>query len=336
MKLSIVIVNWNSREFLRDCLLSVRSSGARHAPQVVVVDGGSFDGCGEMLAAEFPEVDFIQSQDNIGFGRCNNLGFSRVTGDLLLLLNPDTVLQEGALEALIDALETAPEAGMVGAHLLNSDGTLQLFGIHSLPTPLNCALDSDWIRRRWWNRKGPADTGPPVAVEAVSGACILMRSDTFRQVGGFSPQYFMYGEDMDLAIKVTRLGLTIYYAPDARVVHHGGGSSRSEFSRFPTIMIREAHWVYMRLNHGLGTACCYRGLMALAALLRCALLASLLPFGGHATRQTRGVALLKWWTVLRWSLGLEKWASARFRESGRPVSLGAGACGLETDFSGNC
>jgi GT2 family glycosyltransferase len=307
MKLSIVIVNWNSREFLRDCLLSVRSSGARHAPQVVVVDGGSFDGCGEMLAAEFPEVDFIQSQDNIGFGRCNNLGFSRVTGDLLLLLNPDTVLQEGALEALIDALETAPEAGMVGAHLLNSDGTLQLFGIHSLPTPLNCALDSDWIRRRWWNRKGPADTGPPVAVEAVSGACILMRSDTFRQVGGFSPQYFMYGEDMDLAIKVTRLGLTIYYAPDARVVHHGGGSS-----------------------------CCYRGLMALAALLRCALLASLLPFGGHATRQTRGVALLKWWTVLRWSLGLEKWASARFRESGRPVSLGAGACGLETDFSGNC
>jgi GT2 family glycosyltransferase len=240
------------------------------------------------------------------------------------------------VETLISTLETAPDAGMVGAHLLNSDGSLQLFGIHPLPTPWNCAVDSDLARNRWWKCKGPADSGPPVQVEAVSGACILMRSESFRRVGGFSPQYFMYGEDMDLSIKITRLGYKVYYAPDARVLHHGGGSSRNEFKRFPTIMIREAHWVYMRLNHGLATALFYRFLMGSSAVARCVLMTLLLPLGGADARQRRTVALMKWWSVLRWSLGLENWASTKFRESGRPLSFGAGACGLETDASGTC
>lgn len=329
MNLSIVIVNWNSKDYVRECLASVRATCAELVPQVVVVDGGSFDGCGEMLAAEFPEVDFVQSPDNLGFGRSNNLGFSRATGDLVLLLNPDTVLHAGAVRGLIDALESSPGAGMVGAHLLNTDGTLQLFGIHLLPTPWNCAVDSDPVRRRWWKQHGPADEGAPVVVEAVSGACMLMRSETFRRVGGFSPQYFMYGEDMDLCKKVSSLGLKIYYAPDARVIHHGGGSSRNEFNRFPTIMIREAHWVYMRLNHGLGTALFYRFLMGASAVARCAIVAALLPLRRGERRSAARVALRKWAAVFRWSLGLESWAAAKFRECGHPVAFGAGACGLE-------
>jgi hypothetical protein len=333
MKLSIVIVNWNSKNLVRDCLASVRATCSRLEPQVIVVDGGSHDGCGAMIAAEFPEVEFIQSPDNLGFGRSNNLGFARVRGELLLLLNPDTVLRDGAVQALVDALEQCPGAGIVGAHLLNTDGSLQWFGIHSLPTPWNCAVDSDVVRRRWWERKGPADAGPAVAVEAVSGACMLMRAETFRRVGGFSPQYFMYGEDMDLCKKVGSLGLGIWYAPDARVIHHGGGSSRNEFSRFPVVMIREAHWVYMRLNHGFATALTYRFLMGTAAMARCGLVAFAAPFSRGETRERRLVALRKWWSVFRWAIGFERWAGEKFRACGRPIAYGAGACGLDAGVS---
>ena len=104
MKLSILIVNWNSKDYMRECLHSISGTCGHLSPQVVVVDGGSFDGCAEMLAAEFPEVEFVQSPENIGFGRSNNLGFERVTGEALLLLNPDTELQPGAVDALLTAL----------------------------------------------------------------------------------------------------------------------------------------------------------------------------------------------------------------------------------------
>src|SRR5688572_28797322 len=102
--LSILIVNWNSKDYLRKCLQSIRTTCAELSPQIIVVDG-SFDGCGQMLAAEFPEVEFVQIAENLGFGRSNNLGFERVTGDNLLLLNPDTELKAGAVQALLCKIE---------------------------------------------------------------------------------------------------------------------------------------------------------------------------------------------------------------------------------------
>lgn len=331
MKLTILIVNWNSRDYVRDCLVSVCATCSGIGSQVIVVDGGSHDGCGEMIAAEFPEIEFVQSPDNLGFGRSNNFGFAQARGDLLLLLNPDTVLQAGAVEEMIHALETSPQVGIVGAHLLNTDGSLQMFGIHFLPSPWNCSVDSDVVRRRWWAVKGPPDTGPPVVVEAVSGACMLMNAATFRRVGGFSPQYFMYGEDMDLCKKVTSLGLEIWYAPNARVVHHGGCSSAKEFDHYPVVMIREAHWVYMRLNHGLHTAMAYRVLMGLSAMLRCSLLTLVVPLARGTSLERRLLARHKWWSVFRWSLGLERWALEKFRSCGRSVVYGAGSCGLDPE-----
>ncbi|MES2660447.1 MAG: glycosyltransferase family 2 protein [Verrucomicrobiota bacterium] len=312
MSLSIVIVNWNSKDYLRNCLQSIRRTCDGLDPQIIVVDGGSFDGCDKMLAKEFAEVEFIQSKDNIGFGRSNNLGFTRVAGEMVLLLNPDTELGEGSLQTLILALEQDLDCGMVGARLLNSDGSLQESSIHPLPTPLNTALDSDWLRRRWWARQGPRFPGPSVAVEAVSGACMLMRSETFRRVGGFSPQYFMYAEDMDLCLKVHRAGLKILHVANAQVLHHGGGSSQTQFSKFSSIMIREALYVYMRLNHGFFAAASYRCLQGISATLRIALLAPLWILGSGQARQARKVSIHKWWVVLRWCLGMEQWSKERF------------------------
>ena len=310
MSLSILIVNWNSKDYLRRCLGTIRSTCNHLCLQIVVVDGGSFDGCGDMLNAEFPEVEFLQSPENVGFGRSNNLGFNLITGQTLLLLNPDTELKGQAVSALLEQLERLPQAGILGPRLLKTDGSLQTSCVRALPTPLNRALDSDLIRRllprsTLWGTADAYTSAVPVEVEAVSGACMLMRSHIFRRVGGFTPEFFMYGEDMDLCNKVRRTGLKIYHVPNAEVTHHGGGSSRTQFNRFETLMILEAGNTYMRLNHGPSTAARFRLLQAVSAVLRLLVLLPVTVVGNRNARSCRRELLLKWMAVLKWSLGLE-------------------------------
>jgi len=309
VKLSILIVNWNSCEYLRACLQSILETCAAFDPQVIVVDGGSFDGSDNMVAAEFPWVDFVQSADNIGFGGSNNLGFGRVTGDALLLLNPDTVLQAGAVGILLEALSDLSDAGIIGARLFNGDGSLQMSSVHPLPNPVNAALDSNWVRARWWRRCGSVE-GVPIRVGAVSGACMMMRADTFRTLGGFDPRFFMYAEDMDLCFRVNQAGLGVYHASKARVVHYGGGSSGTTFSKFPAVMICEALRTYMELNRGRADALAYRVLIGGSALMRISMLWALHFKNAHRARCI--VSIQRWTAVLRWSVGLEGWARERF------------------------
>jgi GT2 family glycosyltransferase len=314
MTLSILIVNWNSKQYVRNCLESIRRTCGGLAPQVIVVDGGSFDGCGEMLAAEFPEVEFVQSPDNIGFGRANNLGFKRVTGEVLLLLNPDTELHPEAVDALLGELRQCPETGAVGARLLNSDGSLQFAAIHPLPTPWNAAFDSDWLRRRWWNAEERGTGMIAFDVEAISGACMMLRSETFRKLGGFDPRYFMYAEDMDLCFRIHKSGLKIRHAPRAVVTHHGGGSSGTQFSKFSAVMIREALAFYFTTHHGPSRALLYRMLIMVSATVRIPLLLVMAAIRTADARAASMTSIVKWWTLLRWALGKENWSADWFRQ----------------------
>ena len=319
--LSIVIVNWNSKELLRKCLHSIRDTCGDIAPQVIVVDGGSFDGCGEMVAHAFPEVEFVQSPDNVGFGRSNNLGFTRVRGEAVLLLNPDTEVTPGAVQRLLSELRRLPRAGIVGPRLLNSDLTLQT-SVHALPRPVRQALDSEALRRvlsrfSWW--APPSEFAPPqtVRVEAVSGACMLMWSQVFRQVAGFSPDYFMYAEDMDLCLKVHRAGLFMYHVPDAAIVHHSGASSSEAGSTFSAVMMREALHHYLRVNHGPRSAFSYRVATGLAGIMRMLLMAPGLLLLPAAQRPSRLAALARWRSTVSWSVGLERWVD-RYTAVQRP------------------
>lgn len=311
MTVSILIVNWHSKDLLRQCLLSIRGTCLELRPQVVVVDSGSFDGCAEMLANEFPEVELVQSQDNIGFGRANNLGFERVTGEAVLLLNPDTEVRPGAVQALLDEVGRRPDAGIVSPRLLNTDLTLQT-SVHALPRPVRQALDSEILRRllspyALW--APPSDFAPPetVPVEAVAGTCMLMWTKTFRDIGGFSPQYFMYAEDMDLCFKIHREGLRIYHVPSAEIIHHGGASASSQGSTFSAVMIREALHSYMVLNHGWPHAWAYRVATGASSLIRLLILAPGLIWGVEQRRLARRAAFARWWSVLFWSWGHQKW-----------------------------
>jgi GT2 family glycosyltransferase len=316
---SVLIVNWNSKDLLRESLLSIRRTCADVPLQIVVVDGGSFDGCAEMLASEFPEVVFVQSEDNIGFGRANNLGLRCVTGEAVLVLNPDTELQPGALQTLMTELRRRPDAGIVSPRLLNTDRTLQS-SVHALPRPVRQALDSELLRRvlspySLW--APPSDFSPAgtVAVEAVAGTCMLMWTKTFREVGAFTPEYFMYAEDMDLCFKVLRAKYRIYHVPTAEVVHHGGASSSTQGSTFSAVMIREALNTYMVLNHGRRYALVYRLATGSSALVRLLILSLGLISGDERRREARKATFTRWWSILSWSCGQQKWAKRLFVSS---------------------
>lgn len=307
---SIVIVNWRSKDYLRGCLRAVRDTCADLSPQIVVVDGASFDGCGEMLAEEFPEVRFIQSRENIGFGQCSNLGFAQTTRDAVLLLNPDTEVRPGAVRLLLEELAARSGVALLAPRLLNSDGSLQTSCVQAFPTPWNQALDSDLLRRlfprsRLWGVGEAFAASDPVEVEAVSGACMLLPSEVFRRIGGFSPEYFMYGEDMDLCLQLRRAGLKVLHVPASKVVHHGSGSARQQVSYFSTVLIRDTTAIYMRRNYGPATAAWYRllqGLSALTRILLAAVPASLLPGGSLGTAARNSVKKSKY--VLQWTLGM--------------------------------
>lgn len=312
--LSIIIVNWNSKDYIRKCLQSIYAHTQNLSFEILVVDSASFDGCGEMLASEFPGVKFIQSEQNIGFARANNLGFEHSRGGCVLFLNPDTELVGPAINLLFDAMMELKGAGAVGARLQNSDGSLQTSCIQAFPTILNQLLDAEALRNRFpraslWGIAPLYDVqNVPARVDAISGACIMMKRSTFSEIGCFSLDYFMYAEDIDLCYKTHRKGYLNYYVSSAAIIHHGDGSVQKAKTNFAIIMAVESLWRYFRKYRGGAYAASYRGSLLLASLGRLLLLTlrSLLDkkqIPTHAANESRA----KWVAILRWVAGLERW-----------------------------
>jgi hypothetical protein len=310
-ELSVIIVNWNSKDYVRECLRSLHHHCRGTSFEVIVVDGASFDGCEEMLAQEFPPVNFVQSPENIGFGRCNNLGARHALGGHLLFLNPDTEVMEDSITMMMQCFGTLPGAGMVGCRLLNSDRSLQMSCVQSFPTVLNQVIDSHFLRThfpRWslWGMEALYNTDDtPAAVEAISGACMLTSKAVFEATGGFAEEYFMFGEDLDICFKIRELGGTVYCVPETSIVHHGGGSTRRYAGNFSQRTMRDSVHRFLKLRRGPLAAACYRAAMTLNALIRLLLvLPCLLLPGGKVVRHGFG-SFHKWRSILGWGLGLE-------------------------------
>jgi len=312
-ELSIIIVNWNSVEFLRKCIASVKAETTGVVYEIVVIDSASFDGCDRMLREEYPEVQFIQGTKNVGFGRANNAAFKVSRGRCLLFLNPDTEVLSSAIGIMYSFLQTLPTAGAVGCKLLNADRSLQTSCIQSFPTILNQVLDTEWLRRRWpksvlWGMAPLfADSFEPKVVEAIAGACVMMKREAFERVGLFSEEYFMYAEDIDLSYKLARGGYKNYYIPTATVVHYGGGSSQEAPSNFSVVMMRESIWRFLGKTRGRGYASLYRLSMLISALGRLAVLwVRQVDPSACRDRSTTGNSFSKWRAVLRWSLNRQE------------------------------
>jgi len=307
MDLSIIIVNWNSVEFLKKCILSIRAETKAIKYEIIVIDSASFDGCGEMLHENFPEVIFIQSQENVGFARANNRAFELSRGRSILFLNPDTEIKGSAINIIHDYLQKLPKAGALGCKLLNSDRSIQTSCIQSFPTILNQVLDSEYLRLYcpksvlWGVRPLYENTSEPSTVDAISGACIMMNRDLFEQIGKFSEDYFMYSEDIDLCYKIRQSGYLNYYLPETTIIHYGGGSSQEANSNFAVVMMRESMYKFLKKTKGNFYAYCYRISMFLIALFRLALLAS-----NRLFKSRNKSSFQKWCAILQWSLRRDK------------------------------
>ncbi|HLV43845.1 MAG TPA: glycosyltransferase family 2 protein [Aggregatilineales bacterium] len=269
--LSIIIVSWNVRDLLRDCLASVEAGaqagwytlaapGVRadqSAPltvETIVVDNLSSDGTPEMLREAFPWVRLVEPGENTGFTRGNNIGMRASTGRWLLLLNPDTVVLDDALPRMVDYIDAHPAVGALGPQLLNDDGTVQS-SRRRFPTFWTAVFESTWLQsaapRGVLSRYYMTDTQDDeiMPVDWVQGAALLVRRSVLAQVGGFDEHFFMYSEELDWQRRIKAAGWQIVYFPPARIVHYGGKSSEQVAAQrhiyFQTSKVR-----YFRKHHG--------------------------------------------------------------------------------------
>ena len=229
LDLSIIVLNWNTRQMLVDCLSSVQTAVANLACEVVVVDNGSTDGSQAMLLRHFPEAHLIQNDENVGFARANNQAMTASQGRYMLLFNSDAIATPGAIQSLLDLARIQPRAGIVGAQLVNRDGSFQASHT-SFPTLWQEFLMLTGLGRlfygQWYPSHSPEEEKGPQTVDYVEGACLLVRREAFEDVGGLDESYFMYAEEVDWCHAMRERGWQVWYQPEAKVIHLGGGSSR--------------------------------------------------------------------------------------------------------------
>lgn len=227
-RVSVVIVSFQVRDMLRACLASVEAQAGVEV-ETFVVDNASRDGSADMVAREFPRVRLIANADNRGFARANNQALALATGDVLLLLNPDTELPPGALAALAGAFARHPRAGAVGLALRNADGSPQR-ACHAFPGLLNMLLEATALHRVALRLgigtpyQAPVPRGGEGAVDWVGGACMALSREAWAAVGGLDEESFMYGEEMDWSWRARRRGFQTVFSSAATVLHHGEAS----------------------------------------------------------------------------------------------------------------
>lgn len=309
MDISIIFVNWNSEDFLRESIASIYEYTRGISFEIIVVDNASPAGNVDELKDRFPKVTIIKSPENLGFSRANNVGFRQSSGAYVLFLNPDTQLVGPAINILLGQVKSLPGAGVVGCKLLNTDLSVQTSCIQKFPTILNQVTDIEYIRLRWprcrlWEIDVLfADHPKPASVEVISGACMILKREVFEHIGLFSEEYFMYAEDIALCYKAKQAGLTNYYIGEAVVVHHGGKSSRQRrVNQWATMMKYRAMTQFCFKARGRAYGILFRAAIGCAAVGRLLAIALMSPFAKKII--DRRNASVKWGAVLKWAAGI--------------------------------
>lgn len=254
MDLSIVIVSYNTREMLRDCLFALPAATQDLKTEVFVVDNASPDSSAEMVRTDFPELRLIANASNPGFARANNQALHLSSGRYVLILNPDTVPEAGSLTLLLRFLEAHPDVGAVGPKLLNTDGSLQRNG-RTFPTPFREFLGHTGLRSFLRGSRGPgweygrSDFDIESDTDTVTGACMMLPRSVMDRVGMLDEEFFMFYEEVEWCWRIKHAGLRVVYLPQARVVHHWMGSVRQQ-SRLMTIRLFQSMLVYYRKTGG--------------------------------------------------------------------------------------
>jgi hypothetical protein len=255
LDLSIIIVNWNVREYLAACLDSIRANSASDLRyEVIVVDSASSDGSVAMLRERYGWVRLLAQTANVGFTKGNNLGLEVANGRYMLLLNPDTEVIGDALATMVRYFDAHPDVGILGPHTLNTDGSTQSTK-RRFPTVLSGMFDGTFIEPyaprglldRYYARDLPDDT--TADVDWVQGSALLMRRAIYARVGGLDEGYVMFSEELDWCKRIRDAGWRAVYLADAQIVHHGG-KSFDQVPAFKHICFQRSKIRYLRKYHG--------------------------------------------------------------------------------------
>ena len=262
--LAIIVVNWNTRDLLEQCLQSVYATVKGILFEVYVVDNGSTDGSAEMVRSSFSKVRLIQNKDNVGFVRANNQAIELSQGRYVLLLNSDTRVLPGSLNTIIQLMDDNSRVGIAGVRLLNSDGSFQA-SYTPFPTLWREFLMLSTLGRRILHPHFPS-CGPKTEKGAqrikgyLEGAFLMARRGAVNKVGGLDERIFMYAEDVDWCYRFHQAGWEIWYLPQAPIIHHGGQSSKKRPGRMEAELYRSRVYFFSK-HYGKFAAWCLKALI---------------------------------------------------------------------------
>ena len=288
LKLSVIIVNYNVKYYLDQCIRSVlRAFVLMHTPaEIIVVDNHSADGSVDYLEKRYPQmlypmVRFVRSAHNLGFARANNIAIRQSRGEYVLLLNPDTIVGEDALKASVDFMDAHEDAGAVGVRMLGAQGRRAMESRRGLPTPMVSFFKMLGFCNRWPHHRlfgkyymGYLPWDEPSQIEVVSGAYCMLRRKALDEVGLLDEDFFMYGEDIDLSYRVLKGGYHNYYMP-VDILHYKGESTQKSSFRYVHVFY-EAMLIFFRKHYSgmtfllslpIKTAIYAKALMALVGML---------------------------------------------------------------------
>lgn len=271
---SIVIVNWNTRDILRDCLMSIaRETMMPH--EIIVVDNASNDGSAELVRTEFPRVRLIANKTNRGFAAANNQGLEIAQGDTLLLLNPDTIILDGAIDTMVHWLGQHPDVGCLGCQVLEDENTIQRTCFAD-PGPANLALIEFGLHRLSPQNRllghaeyGDWDRNSERPVDVVSGMFMLVPRHVFEAVGLLDEAFFVYSEEADWCRRIRDAGWSCVFSPAAQILHlDGGGKSTVQIRSRMFVQMQKSKMIYLRKHYGLWGAFCGRAIFVGSSVLR--------------------------------------------------------------------
>ena len=246
MKLSVVIVSYNVRSYLEQCLQSVQRALEGIEREVFVVDNHSTDDSVEVVKRDYAWVKLMENQENQGFARANNLAIRQAQGEYVLLLNPDTIVEEGTLRNVLAFMEAHPKAGGAGVMMRNEDGSLAPESRRALPTPWVSCLKMIGFDKRYYMSHLPWEE--PGRIEVISGAFCFLRRKALDEVGLLDEDFFMYGEDIDLSYRLLKGGWENWYLPYA-ITHYKGRSTQKTDYRYVHIFY-QAMLIFLRKHYG--------------------------------------------------------------------------------------
>jgi len=233
MKLSVIIVNYNVKHFLEQCLYSVQKAAKKISTEIIVVDNHSADGSVQMLANKFPTIKLIANNKNLGFSAANNIGIRQSSGKYILLLNPDTIVEEETFKKVVDFMDAHPNTGALGVKMIDGKGRFLPESKRGLPLPSVAffkifGLSKLFPKSKRFNHYhlGYLDPDKIHEIEVISGAFMLLRKTVLEKIGLLDETFFMYGEDIDLSYRIIQAGYKNIYFPETTIIHYKGESTK--------------------------------------------------------------------------------------------------------------